>query len=328
MRSSVYEQALEKSGVKFSYEEKIPLDEINIVRGRQTQARLIPIDENLVESYKEMIEEGFEPPPIVVFKPPRSKYVPIDGNQRLAANERAKKHKKRTWDAYVIETEDPMIIDRVCWTFNNLVNGRRLSYEECMEHAIVFAKKYGLSQEQAAKEWGVKRIDLNKRIVEIDMRELAAKHKVEIPDAMPVTTIVTLSPLRRIGDDVAAKALEAAASTGIGLEDTQDLVVRVRDARTHEQKMKVIEEFVEDPKVQQRAAETQQGRRRPSPPPRVELQRWLDHGNALLQKFKDKKAFKPQGKADVDNYRAIARQVANQLIEIYGLGALLQGEVA
>lgn len=35
-------------------------------------------------------------------------------------------------------------------------HGRRLSYEECLEHALTFVRKYGQTTTAAAKEWGVK----------------------------------------------------------------------------------------------------------------------------------------------------------------------------
>ncbi len=323
MRNPVYEQTLTKAGVKWEYRDKVHTDEINVARGKRNQARLHPIDDQLVERYRTMKEEGYEPPAIVLVKQKRNSLYQIDGNQRLAADP-----KRKVWDAYIVYEDDDMIIDRLTWTFNNLVNGRRMSYDECLEHAVTFSLKYGQPQEGAAKEWGVKRGDVVDRIIETRLRELAANHKIEIPKAFPVSALINLAPLAKLGEDVAAKAIKAATKVGMGVDDTRKLVTEVREARTHDDKMQKIDEFTSSEAMQRREAETMQGRRRPQPTPRKKLQSLLDSIEYLRITYKDKKAFKSVGKEEHDKYRLMSRAIINLLIEVYGHGALLDTEVA
>jgi hypothetical protein len=329
MRNPAYEQALRRLGVKHHYEPQVAVEDINVPAGRRTQARLHPIDDQLVDTYAEMLEEGSDPPPLILWRQGKGRYVPLDGNQRLAANEKVSAKKRRKhFDAYIIESGDQMVVDRVCWTFNNYVHGRRLTYEECMQHALTFVKKYGQSQEQAVKEWGVKKWELVQNIIDSDMRELAAKNNLNIPDATTKGVIVTLHGLRKLGDDIVVKAMKACVESGVGVEEARELTQKVSHASTNADKLKAIDAFAEAEHIVQRKAETKGGKTRPAPPPRVMLQTVLDKADRLFANYKDKRAFKASSKEEQAKYRDIARVVANGLIEVYGLGGLLREDVA
>lgn len=326
MRSPTYEQALKKSGVKFEYIDAVPLSEINVNRGKTMQARLQPLDHDLIDRYAEMLDDDFDPPPLLLWKPGRGMYIPLDGNQRLAANAQCKQSKKRkSFSAYIIHTDDPMVSDRLCWTWNNLVNGRRLSYEECLEHALTFVRKYGQQIKDAAREWGVKGWELTAKVTEMEMRELAGTKRVELPINTPIGVFLELSAFRRIGDDVAINAMKTVADHGLGLLQVQQMTKEVRESKTHDAKIAVIDEFANRPDIQRHKAETKNGKHviKADRLPRIKLQRLLEQAEYLFTNYPDKAALKPVGKPDRERYAGAALEVCNKLISIYGLGSLV-----
>lgn len=320
-----YEQALDKSGVQWEYLEQVPLEQINVNRGKVMQARLEPLDHDLIERYMEMLKDGRIPPPLLLWRQGRGMWIPLDGNQRLAANALCPvKYRLKTFDAYILKTDDPMIADRTCWSWNNLVNGKRMSYEECMNHAVTMCRKYNANKETAAKEWGIKAWQLWKIIAEQEMRELAQANNVHLPPALATDCIVDLSVLRKIGDDVALKALKTAAENGLGTNQVTELLKEVKKAPTSKEKIEAITEYAKQEKVLRTRAETQGGRvHLPTKHlPRVKLQKLLDELDELLKA--DKRALQPVGKDDKEEYIATSRRILNRLIDVYGLGAFLK----
>lgn len=329
MRQPNYEQALEKCGVQWEYVESVPLDTINVTRGKLMQARLEPLDHSLIERYADMLNDGYEPPPLLLWRDSlRGKWTPLDGNQRLAANAECRLNKRRKeFTAYILKTDDPMVADRICWQWNNLVNGRRLSYEECMHHAITFVRKYNQLQTQACKDWGVKPTELWKRITDLEMRELAEANKIDVPKAIDCNMMSSLSTFRNIGEDVAVEAIRVVATNGLNHEDVKQLNKEVRKATTVKEKVKVIEQFGNCERVQRRKAETKGGTAKITNQtlPRTLLQKQLDQLDKLLNQY-TKPALVPVGKEDKDEYIAKAMKVTNRLIDTYGLGAFLNDQ--
>lgn len=328
MRQSNYEQALDKQGVQWEYVESVPITDINHTRGKQMQARLEPLDHNLIDRYSEMLVDGLIPPPLLLWKQGRGMWIPLDGNQRLAANTQTPaKHRLKEFSAYILKTDDPMIADRICWSWNNLINGKRLSYDECMQHAITFVRKYGMQQKSAAKEWGVKSVDICKEIIRLEMRELAQANNIHLPPALAEDSILNLNPLRAVGDDVAAKALKAAAENGLSCPQVLELVKEVKKASSTKDKLKAVDDFTKQEKILRTKAETKGGHMRHvrGRLPREQLQKQLDTLDSLVKEF-DKKALQPVGKDDRDEYHATALRVCNKLIEIYGLGSFLHSQ--
>lgn len=322
MRQPNYEQALTKCGVQWEYVEAVPLERINTTRGKLMQARLVPIDPDLVDKYAEMLGDGFTPPPLLLWKHGKSLLIPLDGNQRLAANAQAKK-RLPAFSAYVVTTDDLMVVDRLCWSFNNLVNGRRLSYEECLEHALTFVRKYNQPITDAAKEWGVKAWELQKRLTKAEMQDLAGRHNITLPKALDLNVLVVVSSLRKFGDDIAVNVLKTVAASGTTQAEAEVLIKDIGRAKTLEAKIKVIDDFGASEQTQQRRAETLNGRVAPIKLPRDQLQTMLDRLEDLLDRYSDKKAFTPVGRETKAKYMTVAKKVANHIISIYGLGALL-----
>lgn len=325
MRNSLYEQALQRQGVDFEYVEGIALDDINQTRGQQLQARLEPVDHSLTDEYMLMLEQGSEPPPLLLNRPGRGKYIPLDGNQRIFAMSHVAKKHQRPFSAYVVNSDDPMIVDRLCWQFNNAVNGRRLSYGESLAHAVSYVRKYNHPEKAAASLFGVKPWELHAKVREEEIRDIARKHRVDV-DRVNQATLLELSTLEQLGEDVLVKAAKAVAESGVNQAETRKLTKVVKEARTHEAKLKAVEQFEECEPVKRSKAETMGGRQKPKPgrKPRAMLQQEIDRLNRLLETFKDD-ALRPV-KEDREEYFQRATKVCNRLILLYGLGTLLNGQ--
>lgn len=326
MKSQIYEQALTKQGVGFAYHESIGLADIDTAKGLRNQARLtIPLEDELVEQYAAAYKDKFEFPPLVLHRPGKGRYVPIDGNNRLAA---CAKVGKKWHDAYIVDVADPQVIDRLTWTFNNLVNGKRLSRDECIEHAVSFVLKYGYTAKQAAAEWSVPVWVVNRNAKTSRIRDKLRARDVKLTATLTDDVLERLSPLEEIGEDILAMAAGVVAVSGVGQDECQALVKEVKAARTHEAKADVVTRFANSDIVKQRKAETKGGKvQAPRPLPRTQLARHLLLIQRLFEDYPAKEALRPS-KVEFKETREVAADVVNYLTTLFGLGALVNHKEA
>lgn len=243
MRNPTYEQALTQQGVQWTYVEQVPLIEINAGKGLKNQARLdCPLEDELVETYTLAYKNRSEFPPLVLHKPGRGQYVPIDGNHLL---ESAGKAGRRWHDAYVVDTPDQMVVDRLTWVFNNLVNGKRLSREDCLQHAITFVRKYGHTCRAAAKEWGLHESLVNKAVRAINTRERLEEVGVRVPQSAPQDIIIRLGEITQAGDVVLKAAAEAVFRSGVAAKEVDQLGARRAPGEEGKEVRAVAREVVE-----------------------------------------------------------------------------------
>jgi len=319
-RNPLYEQALEKQGVKWCYVESITIDSIDRTRSLSNQVRLDePISTELVDRYAASMKEGYEFPAIVVYRTgPKSKFITLDGNHRREAI--LKNHGTVT-DAYLVENTDPMVIDRLKGTFNNRVNGKLLSRTEIVQHAIDYVRRYGVTTKVAAKEWGLHEQSLSVQIRIHDARDCLKQHNIRINPTVTDEIIRDMVPLRTIGDDVFVKAVQAVSMSGANRDDAEDLVRSVKKAATLEGKTKVIDDFINSDLARDRKAQTKGGtvkNRKDSPRDKyVQLIR-------LLRNLTDDyppDALKPVP-AEFKPTREMAADVVERLIRMFGLGSI------
>lgn len=329
MRSALYEQVLEREGVDFTYMERLDLKAIDTNAGMNNQARLLePIKEALIEEYAELYRQGSDGPPIVVWKYKSvSRWVPIDGNQRIAA---AKKAGRKTLDAYVVDwLDDRMVLDRIIGTFNNHVNGERLIYEEALEHAVSYTQKYGIDATVSAKTFGVKVWELKRRIANDKMRGiLKSRGANEAANKLPEDKLHSLQPLVSLGEDVFTQAASTVQRCGMSTSDIAHLNREVKKAKTAEAKAKVVAEFGESDLAKQRKAETQGGRVPPKQNGLLPCERLYKKFVEIQQMFEDfdKAALRRQG-VGAKEMRQVIADVVDKAILTFGLGARPNKEV-
>jgi len=319
MKNQHYEQALTAEGVQWTYTEKMMLDAIDLRKGLQNQARLTcPLDQELVVQYATAKKNGAELPPVVLYKSGK-KYVPIDGNQRLAADVQLKR--KHT-DAYIVHSTDPMILDRLTWNFNNLVNGKRLSPEENLEHAVSYVRKYGVTVEVACKEWSLPVWKVKDALTLEKAKEVLNRQNVKSSPSLTNDKIKELIYLNNVGEDLFAKAAQVVAETGALQEDIRELVKTVKAASTHEEKMQVIDAFASSEKILTRKAETKGGTLLSTKSlPRARFIHAIRSLANLLESY-DKRALLPGLKDENKRLREEARTIVEKLVMLFGLGVL------
>lgn len=319
MRSEIYEQALTKQGIKWEYVDNISIDSINMVKSLSNQARLEEsINEDLVVRYMAADKEGYGFPPLVAWRPGKGSWVLIDGNHRLTAMTR---NKKKTVDAYIVNCTDQKVIDRLTWTFNNIVNGKRLTNEECMEHAISFVRKYAVSAKEAAKEWGVNQHILSSRIRNEESREILKKHNIKITPSLTDSVLKTIIPLRSAGEDLFCKVAEVVCVTGATSDDVEDICRAIKKAPTTNDKIKKVEEFSRSQRFIERKAETKGGSTRVKPNgPREQMGRLIKQMHRLLDDYSDS-AVQPRS-SEWKDVRSQVFEICTRFTVMFGLGSL------
>lgn len=320
MRNPVYEQALNRAGVKWEYVEEVLLEDINREKGLKNQARLImPVDPELSERYEERKKAGDEFPAVVLWRPsPRSKYIPVDGNNRLDAYSRI--HRLKATDAYVIDTEDVKVVDFLTWTFNNEVNGKRLTPEENMEHGVTLVRMHGYSVTDAARACQVKRWQLEHRVRLVKYKEILQANNVKPYKDLPEAVVDRLGTLLTAGEDLFVEAVKAAGSTAMDTEKVKELIADVKAARSHNEKLKVVESYTTTPEAELAKAETRNGTlRRPKPTSREQLESILRSTMRLMEAQVDDDVLRPIGRAQFNQVQAVANAVVGRLQSIFKL---------
>lgn len=317
MRSPLFEQTLDREGVNFHYMERLDLKAVDMKKGLKMQARLEnPVDEETIDYYCQLYKDGSDGPPLVVWKVKNKfSWVPCDGIQRTHA---AIKAGRKTLDAYVIQTDDPQVIDRITWTFNNKVNGRPLTYEERLAHAKTYVLKYGVPIKQVAKDFGVNFHTLGGAVKGEKLRMILQRNNIRIPPNTPDYRLLRLQALENLGEDLFCKAAQIVSSNGASDADIENLMRRIRQAKTHPAKLQVIEEFSQSEEMEIRRATTRGGKAKISIVPWQKLERLLTEANKIFDTYPPG-ALRP-GKNRYESLRTLAGIVNDKLVLIYGLG--------
>lgn len=325
MRSQVYEQILTKQGVAFDYQERVALLDIDLAKGLRNQARLEnPLDEELIPQYMQMSKDGMEAPAVVLARTGKGRWVPVDGNQRLAATDRLG---KKTHDAYLLQTNDPLVIDRLTWAFNNLVNGKRISQAEAVQHAVSMVQKYDYSPATVAKEYGIPKWLVERTLRLNKLHEVLDRNKVKRTASLTDSKLEEMRSLLELGEDILAKAAGAVGEIGLNEEEVVGLVHEVKKARNHNDKLKVIDDFAASEAAAVRRAETKGGSvKRITPLPRDVLARKVHDLLRHMENY-EKAALKPVG-PEYKKVRENAFDLCNRFISLFGFGALLREESA
>ena len=318
MRNPTYEQVLTKEGVSWEYVERVPFDDIDVGGGLHNQARLgCALDPELVDAYAARKREGAQFPPLVLWRPGMGRYLPLDGNHNIASDQKAG---RKAHDAYVVNTKDRQVADRIAWTFNNKVNGRRLSAEESLQHAVDFVRKYGMNVKQAALEWGVKQGAVYKAITAANLRDTLGRHDVKPNPSLTDDKICRMATLEKAGEDLFVAAARVVNDNGLGPLLCDEIVKEVGRAKTADEKRKVVENFATSRQVQEARALTKGGTvKTPKPLPRERLARLLTEVQRLFEDYKHDVLRPPL--SSYKEVRAVAADVEDHLVTLFGLGA-------
>jgi len=263
MKSEIVEQCLRQGQVEFEYLESVPLAQIDKRSSLQNQARTrmpdaaVGIIKDLVDSYVVDKKAGCRFPALVGRMPREgSKYILMDGNQRLLASEEAG---EKTTDLYWVKSDDPSTIARLTWTLNNL-NGERLTPEECLEHAASFVEQFNCKLADAAAEWKVGVRTLRRHLDLRCLYRILEGKRVKITKALTPDMILRAAALRAMGEDLFVKACRLIAEYGLNAADLDDLLQRIRLAETAAAKEQILHDYAHSDGAKKRRAQTKGGK--------------------------------------------------------------------
>ncbi len=329
MRHKITEQALDRHGLAYTYVTDTAVESVSLEKGIKNQARLSkPLDTDVRDRYAEFMKEYQQQeggvvahwPAPVVAKPAGSRVlVPVDGNHGLAA--RVKIGEKRT-DAYVLETTDQFLIDRITLTINGAVNGLPNTHEENLQHALMFVRKWKMSSREAAKLTGVHQTTVMLHVRAQEVRDIAEAAGVKVPRHVPTTVLGDLAALKASGSDVLVEAVQTTVKNGLGVTEVAELVVKVKDCSRAADRIQAVIDYGDSETAKRRRAESMGGKiARPRPLPSSQYRKILQDYVNLRSKFIDAKALRLGG-AEGRELRKVAQLVHDDLAEVFGFGVV------
>lgn len=320
MRSQRYETILNELKLRWRYEPSVKFERIDIRKSHNNQARDEPLDKDIVEQYREQKQKGTDFDAPVLHEPSKTaKFITIDGNHRIEAD--IKLLREET-DAYIVEETDQMAIDRLTWTFNNRVNGKRLSYAETIRHAASFARKYNLSAKRVAEEFMVSYSTLTKHLGGEKVRDVLFKNDIppKTINRMSDSNISRLAALLPLGEDIVAATAELVSDYGLSEHDVLTLTKEIRESPTYESRKKVIEDFKETERAKSRKAATRGGEfLLPRKSPATKFNQDVRSAVLEARKFPNNlKILKPSGE-EYKNAKEIAIELISVLQDIFAI---------
>lgn len=156
VRNNQAEALLTELGLTWSME-LVRNEQLDRQASRSNQARLLPIDEALVERYMRSKRSGAEFPAIIVGSNGRNVLTIADGNHRDEAYARC--GEETQW-AYVFKYASEEEFRTVSFIANSRLNGASNTLEERLMHASHFVQN-GAELQEAATQFGVSKQQLS-----------------------------------------------------------------------------------------------------------------------------------------------------------------------
>lgn len=222
---------LDERKVTWVFEEALPVADIDRVASLANQARLEPLDEDVVDRYAADMERGDVFPPIVVRRD-RKRLVLIGGNHRVTAAGRAG---IRSLPAYVIDAAAEMAL-RLTYE-DNRRHGLPPSEEERLFQAAHLIAN-GYSQTAAASTVGLSTGKVQRFVSVQRTDERAKRHRIKGWEALPKSSRWRLGEIR--SDPVFAEAARLATDGVFTSSSIFELCTRLNAARSEEEAFAVL----------------------------------------------------------------------------------------
>lgn len=235
----ILESKLRQMGVGWKYDKSVPLDKIDIHGSRRNNARLKDQwNENLSIEYGVAMEEGdiFPAPALRAVFGGGYKFYVLSGNHRVGA---ANLLGDKTIEAYIVDSSDEMVLETITRAANRWM-GDRQSKDEAVEHARALIAKYGRTQQQMAKLFGLKPAWLSLSLRAEDLRDELENIGVPARE-IPRSTIMTLAQLDG-NTSVMHKAALVTAKYHVTGERVKLMVEQAKSTKSENGMLEVIEE--------------------------------------------------------------------------------------
>jgi ParB-like chromosome segregation protein Spo0J len=326
MKSEQVEAFLRRQGVDFHCLD-LPFGVFNVQASLSNQARVADddpaLDEEWVQFYQWRYEDGEQAPALIAYQRPGGKYVLLDGNRRLAAAMRAAKKAGVTrHTTYVVESSDPLVLERVGAGANRDLVGAPPTRATLLAQAVRMVK-HGMLQSDAMKVLHLTKEQVSNAVRLAEVSELLGAHNVKRTALMTDSWLRDLMPLRRAGDDVFVEAVKTARDVGANGDQARELARAVQKQPTQDGKLKAVRQFAASDEAKASKGATKVGTinvRRAHPFPRDCFPKALREVDNLLRSAV-KAALTPSTPQQRRDLRDLAAGVVAGLCHHFGFGA-------
>lgn len=238
-RHAPTEAWLDERGIAWTFEPAMALGRIDRAASLANQARLEPLDEDVVERYAADYERGDRFPPLIVYPKGRDgAVVLIGGNHRTAG---ATKAKRKTHPAYVVTVTDDQVLPLTYE--DNRRHGLPPSDEERVLQALHLIGARGLTQDEAAAVVGLSVFKMRQGVGLAKAERRAKEAGVAGWSSLPKTARWRLSSVE--SDAVFGEAARLAVMHEMGAADVDTLVRQVNAAHDNHEALAIIGETEE-----------------------------------------------------------------------------------
>lgn len=238
-RHAPTEAWLDERGIAWTFEPAMPLGRIDRAASLANQARLEPLDEEVVDRYAADYERGDRFPPLIVYPKGRDgAVVLIGGNHRTAG---ATKAKRKTHPAYIVD----VAADRVLpLTYeDNRRHGLPPGDDERVLQALHLIGARGLTQEEAAAVVGLSIFKMKQGVGLAKAERRAKEAALASWSTLAKTSRWRLSSIE--SDVVFAEAARLAVLHEMGSADIDSLVRQVNAADDDHEALLIVGETEE-----------------------------------------------------------------------------------
>lgn len=260
-RSAVIENLLRTLNIPYHYEPELPLASIDLDRGLSNQARFIPgaIDPETVLKYAiDMHHEEAAFPAIIAYKN-CTKYVPTDGNQRLAGFVMFldKSQDGATVGAYIIDTDDDLQI-RLATTLPNSRNGLQQSRDEAVQHVLSLLDSYpsSVNQSYLGKMFGVNQSLISAALRARNILSILKERRVKNAASLGRTALCEIGKLLPL-ESVVAVAGDIAIRHELQLAQIKDMVSAAKGQRSETNQINALEKYEDSVATKPRPSQRQ-----------------------------------------------------------------------
>jgi len=240
-KEAIIEEWLKDNVVDYELDRNFPLANVDLESSLKNQARLrVPLNEDVVETYAEAMENGAEFPPCVGYMQGK-KLIFIDGNHRGAAYSLLD---VVDIPVFIVKNASTDMILKLTYEAN-VPHGIPNSKEDRLDHAMWLVRSGGHSQRVAATVMNVKAADLQAALSrsEADRRAAALSVKRAHWSAISISSRRRLNAIK--SDAAFRKAVDVVFKMDLKTGDVSELVSAVNRERTNAAQLKVLDKYLE-----------------------------------------------------------------------------------
>lgn len=234
-RDAETEALLNKCNVDYSFDPEVPLSRIDKLKSLQNQARLEPINQEVVDVYTADLNRGDTFPAVILLDPGgRAKLRILGGNHRYFAHEAAG---LKTIRAYVVRAE-PEVALRITYEDNRKHGLQPSLMEKIMQAIHLIDTGWGVREAAASVGVPEARISQERSMVKASRRAKDLQIDSERFNALPKHTRYALGQIR--SDPVFEEATSLTFDARLGVDDVKALCLRLRAARSDNDAMQIL----------------------------------------------------------------------------------------